>query len=123
MTPDVIYGHKAGMALIYDVIKPSRPNGAAVLFMVSGGWVSPWGDPNETVRATKPQKLNLFEKIVDRGYTLILVRHGSSPWFKVPDAVADVRLAIRHIRSRAEQFQIDPIASVFAAEARAGTCH
>lgn len=108
ITPDVIYGHKAGMALIYDVVTPKNPNGAAVLFMVSGGWVSPWSDPIETVRASKPEKLNLFEKIVDRGYTLILVRHGSSPYFKVPDAVADVRLAIRHIRSQAERFGIDP---------------
>lgn len=108
ITPDVIYGHKAGMALTYDVVRPTQPNGAAVLFMVSGGWVSQWGDPNGVVRADKPKGLNLFEKIVDRGYTLILVRHGSSPYFKVPDAVADVRLAIRHIRSQAEKFGIDP---------------
>ena len=40
ITPDVIYGRKAGMALTYDVIKPTQPNGAAVLFMVSGGWIS-----------------------------------------------------------------------------------
>ncbi|MFN9720074.1 MAG: alpha/beta hydrolase [Planctomycetota bacterium] len=108
ITPDVIYGHKAGMALTYDVIRPVDPNGAAVLFMVSGGWVSLWGDPEGVVRAEKAGGLNLFEKIVDQGYTLILVRHGSSPWFKVPDAVADVRLAIRHIRSQSDRFQIDP---------------
>lgn len=108
ITPDVIYGHKAGMALTYDVVRPTQPNGAAVLFMVSGGWVSLWGDPNGAVRAEKPAGLNLFEKIVDRGYTLILVRHGSSPYFKVPDAVSDVRLAIRHIRSQSDKFGIDP---------------
>ncbi|MFM7864458.1 MAG: alpha/beta hydrolase, partial [Planctomycetaceae bacterium] len=31
-----------------------------------------------------------------------------SPWFKVPEAVADVRLAIRHIRKNAAEYQIDP---------------
>ena len=109
ITADVIYGHKAGMALTYDVVRPSaNPNGAAVLFMVRGGWVSTWSRPDAVVRNEKPGSLNLFEKIVDRGYTLILVRHGSSPYFKVPDAVADVKLAIRHVRAHAKGFQIDP---------------
>ena len=94
IAPDVIYGHKAGMALTYDVVRPAKdPNGAAILFMVSGGWVSMWAPPEYFIRPEKGS-LNLFEKIVDRGYTLILVRHGSSPYFKVPDAVADVKLAI-----------------------------
>ena len=114
ITPDVVYGHKAGMALTYDVVKPAKPNGAAVLFMVSGGWVSMWAPPEAMIRTDKPASPNLFEKIVDRGYTLILVRHGSSPYFKVPDAVADVKLAIRHIRAHAADFGIDP--------ARIGVC-
>ena len=45
---DVVYGHKAGMALTLDVFMPSgEPNGAAVLNMVSGGWVSRWRDPEQ----------------------------------------------------------------------------
>lgn len=114
ITPDVVYGHKAGMALTYDVVRPAKPNGAAVLFMVSGGWVSMWSPPDAIVRTDKPASPNLFEKIVDRGFTLILVRHGSSPYFKVPDAVADVKLAIRHIRAHATNYGIDP--------ARIGVC-
>ena len=39
---DVIYGHHDGMANVYDVIRPSNANGSAVLYMVSGGWVSRW---------------------------------------------------------------------------------
>ena len=39
ITPDVVYGHKSGMALTFDVFTPKKEaNGAAVLFMVSGGW-------------------------------------------------------------------------------------
>jgi acetyl esterase/lipase len=108
ITPDVIYGHKAGMALTYDVIRPTASaNGAAVLFMVSGGWVSQWFPPEAVIRPEKAG-LNVWERIVDRGYTLILVRHGSSPYFKVPDAVADVKSSIRHIRAHAADYQIDP---------------
>ena len=39
VTPDVVYGHKDGMALTYDVLHPEgTPNGAGALWMVSGGF-------------------------------------------------------------------------------------
>src|SRR5262245_40938270 len=43
LTTDVVYGHKAGMALTFDIYRPARPNGAAVVSIVSGGWRSGWG--------------------------------------------------------------------------------
>lgn len=106
-THDVIYGHKAGMALTYDVVRPQNANGAGILFMVSGGWVSNWTSPENLVRA-KHTEPNRFELLVDHGYTLFIVRHGSSPYFKVPDAVADVRRAVRFIRLHAADYGIDP---------------
>ena len=39
-TEDVIYGRKFGTALTMDVFQPPKPNGAAVIFCVSGGWFS-----------------------------------------------------------------------------------
>jgi len=104
---DVVYGHKAGMALTYDVIQPKTPNGAGVLFMVSGGWVSHWAPPDRFFREKHPQP-NQFELLVDHGYTVFMVRHGSSPYFKVPDAVADVRRAVRFIRLHAKDYAVDP---------------
>ena len=89
---DVVYGHKMGMARTYDVLRPESPNGAGVLFMVSGGWISRWFDPEI---AMKQQKA--FGMLLDRGFTLFMVRHGSSPMFKVPDAVLDVRKALQHV--------------------------
>lgn len=100
IVPDVVYGHKDGMALTYDVVKPSSDaNGAAVMFMVSGGWFSRWSPPE--------QYAEQFKLLLDRGYTLYLVRHGSAPRFKVPEAVEDVKLAVRHIRANAEKHDID----------------
>ena len=96
---DVIYGHKAGMALIYDVFKPAEPNGTALIFMASFGWRSPW-QPAE-------QKQEMFQVYLDRNITVFNVYHGSSPQFKVPDAVADVRRAVRHIRVHAEEYAVD----------------
>ena len=101
--PDVVYGHKSGMALTYDVLDPVNGNGAGVAFMVSGGWVSTWFDPSRVLGRFKA-----LELLLDKGYTVYLVRHGSSPLFKVPDAVADVRRALAHIREHAADYGVNP---------------
>lgn len=100
ITPDVVYGRKAGMGLIYHVYQPDNPNGAAILFMVSGGWYSGWGTPE----ALQP----LFVSMLGEGFTVFAVNHGSAPLFKVPQAVEDVRLAVRHVRANAVRWGIDP---------------
>jgi acetyl esterase/lipase len=99
ITADVVYGHKDGMALFYDVFTPPKANGAAVLYMVSGGWFSRWQEP--------AQRLAAFQPLLDRGISVIAVYHGSAPRFKVPDAVADVRRAVRHVRMNAASYGID----------------
>ena len=42
------------------------------------------------------------------GYAVFMVRHGSAPLFKVPEAVADVRRAVRYVRLHADDFGVDP---------------
>lgn len=96
---NVIYGHKDGMALIYHVITPDEQNGAAVLLMLSGGWYSPV--------MTGEILASLTSFLTDEGFTLIAVNHGSSPRYQVPDAVRDVRRAVRHIRANADSYGID----------------
>jgi acetyl esterase/lipase len=108
ITPDVIYGHKAGMALTFDVITPKKPNGVGILFMMSGGWVSAWVPPQMFMNKNGGEVFRHFHDIVDHGYTLFIVRHGSSPQFKVPEAVADVRRSVRYIRLHAADFKVDP---------------
>ena len=98
---DVVYGHKFGLALTYDMLQPgSGRNRAGVMFMVSGGWVSRWGPPERAIER--------FRHLLETGYTVFLVRHGSSPRFLVPECVNDVRRAVRHVRSNAKRFDIDP---------------
>ncbi|MAO41751.1 MAG: peptidase S9 [Pseudohongiella sp.] len=101
ITPNVVYGHKDGMALIYDVFQPEQnANGAAIVYMVSGGWFSRWTEPQN--------RLNSFASMLDEGYTVIAVHHGSAPRYKVPEARADVSRALRHIRLHAEEYGFDP---------------
>ncbi len=108
ITRDVVYGHKAGMALTFDVITPTEnEKDVGILFMVSGGWVSFWFPPEDVVEM-EARPFNDLAALAEEGYTLFLVRHGSSPYFKVPDAVSDVRRAVRYIRLHAEDFDVDP---------------
>ncbi|MFO1021724.1 MAG: alpha/beta hydrolase [Planctomycetales bacterium] len=101
ITPDVVYGHKLGLAMTFDVYTPTeKPNGRGILFMVSGGWYSSWQPPEKS--------LGLFKPLTDHGYTVFAVRHGSSPRFSIPEAVSDVRQSVRYIRANAKKFNIDP---------------
>ena len=101
VTPDVVYGHKDGLALTFDVFQPTvDANGVGVLFMVSGGWISKWYPPKIYGR--------FVDHLTDHGFTVFAVRHGSSPRYKVPDARADVDRAVRYIRLNADSFNIDP---------------
>ena len=54
ITPDVVYGHKFGLAMTCDVFTPTADaNGAGVLFMVSGGMVG-WFEKHLAADAAKP---------------------------------------------------------------------
>ncbi len=98
---EVIYGHKDGLALTFDVFQPQgKANGAAVVFIVSGGWVSRWAPPEQT--------RSLLEPFLAAGYKGFAVRHGSSPRYSIAEAITDVRLAIRTIRRDADVYAIDP---------------
>ncbi len=97
-TEDVIYGHKSGMALTLDVFQPQKTNnGYGVIWIVSGGFVS--------ARAMIP---SAYPSLLDRGYTVFAVLHGSQPKFHVPECMADLHRAVRFIRHNAAAWRIDP---------------
>lgn len=97
---DMVYGHKDGLALTYDVIRPAKQNGAGILWIQSGGWYSNWQEPKNLAAGAKAY--------LDKGFTMYIVRHGSAPKYAVPDAVADVRRCVRAIRMKAKDFGVDP---------------
>jgi len=96
---DVVYGRKHGMALTMDVFTPKeKANGAAIVWMVSGGWFS----AHEAINAAS------IQEYLNRGYTVFAVVHGSQPKYTIPEAVADVNRAVRYIRHHAKDYGIDP---------------
>ncbi len=101
--PDVVYGHKDGMALTMDVLKPKAgANGAAVVFMVSAGWISAYTPPQQLAERAP------FKDLLNKGFAVIALRHGGSPKYVIPEIVADVRRGIRYIRYNAKQWGVDP---------------
>lgn len=96
---DVIYGRKFGTALTMDVFTPTgRANGAGVVLVVSGGWFS----AHEAIHPV------MAAEMLNRGYTVFAVVHGSQPKFTIPEIIEDMHRSIRFIRHNAERFHIDP---------------
>jgi acetyl esterase/lipase len=62
--------------------------------------VSSWSPPEQAAQR--------YSFLVDQGFTVFSVRHGSSPRFVVPEAYADVKLATRYINLHARDFGVDP---------------
>jgi acetyl esterase/lipase len=95
---DVVYGRKFGMALTMDVFTPkTNANGAAIVWVVSGGWFS-------AHEAINP---GFVAELLKRGYTVFAVVHGSQPRFTIPEIVADMNRAVRFIRFHAKEYHVD----------------
>ena len=96
---DVIYGRKYGTALTMDIIRPKQGgNGLGVIWVVSGGWFS--SHDNIAPEFVGP--------LLDRGYTIFAVVHGSQPKFTIPEILQDMNRAVRFIRFHAKDYAIDP---------------
>jgi acetyl esterase/lipase len=97
---DVIYGRKFGVALTMEIFRPQKnANGLGVISVLSGGWYS-----------NHPGKANpaRWAALLDRGYTVFAVTHGSQPKFSIPEILEDMHRAVRFIRFHAQDYGIDP---------------
>ncbi len=97
-TEDVIYGRKFGTALTFDVFQPAKANGYGVFFMVSGGFFS----SHEAINA------GFYKALLDRGYTVFAVVHGSQPRFLIPEIEEDIHRAVRFVRFHAAKYGVNP---------------
>jgi acetyl esterase/lipase len=96
---DIIYGRKHGVALTMDVFTPKKnANGAGIIFCVSGGFFSSHDSINP----------NFYKELLDRGYTVFAVVHGSQPKYAIPEILNDMHRAVRFIRSHAKDYAVDP---------------
>src|SRR4051812_34788139 len=75
-TQDVIYMKAGGAAFTMDVLRAARPNKAAVIFVVSGGWIS----DHSMLESNEPE---LEKGFVAGGFTVFAVVHGAQPRYRV----------------------------------------
>lgn len=123
--PDQVYGHKYGLALTFDVYAPGTRNGAAILFINSGGYASGLmrqcerGDgpawrfmPIDPISRWDLPRLILeqysFEQLLAAGFTVFDIRHGSTPKFRIDEIFEDCSRAVRYIKFHAAEYGIDP---------------
>lgn len=95
---DLIYLKQGGAAFTMDAFRPAKPNGMAVLWLVSGGWFS--GHEGIQPAVAKP--------MTDRGITVFQVVHGSQPLYKIPQIQGQIVRAVRWVRANAARFELDP---------------
>ncbi len=105
---DLIYSKQGGFALTLDRIAPAQANGAGVLMVVSGGWLS----GHEGIETPAGQLPEIFQAnaaaLLARGYTLFYVVHGSQPKFTIREIDTQLAAAVRHVRYHAADYGIDP---------------
>lgn len=99
-TQDVIYLKSGGAAFTMDVCRPAKPNKAAVIFMVSGGWVS----DHSMIKSIGASIEKVF---ADGGFTVFSVVHGAQPRFKVAEIVEQVQAAVRFVHTHAADYGVD----------------
>jgi acetyl esterase/lipase len=101
---NVIYGRSWTTALTMDVFTPTggKQNGAAVILVVSGGWVS------NVDGLSSPLFKAFYEPYCNRGFTVFAVTHGSQPKFTIPEIRLDLNRGVRYIRYHAKDYGIDP---------------
>lgn len=95
---DVIYLKKGGCAYTMDVFKPKVSNHKAIMWLISGGWVS----SHDSLDA------GFASIFTNKGYTVFEVVHGSQPKYTIPEIVPQVRRALRFVRAHAADYDVSP---------------
>jgi acetyl esterase/lipase len=97
---EIIYGRKDGMALTMVKHAPNgQSNHRGIVWIVSGSWYSSYSN------RPGADKLKI---LLDRGYTVFEVIHGSQPKFNIEEMVSDIQRAVRYIRFNAVNYGVDP---------------
>ncbi|HMX26417.1 MAG TPA: alpha/beta hydrolase [Blastocatellia bacterium] len=107
VTEDVVYGHKDGLAMTLDVMIPeTKPKNIGVILIVSGSWKSKKSDI--ALEEAQLRGQHWAQGLLNGGYTLFLVRHGSTPRYPVPEMIGDIKRSIRFVRLHAKDYGVDP---------------
>ena len=100
---DLVFGEVHGTGLLMDVFTPKgKPNGLAIVDVVSGAWFSDRGKIRDHTLA------QMYKIFCGRGYTVFGVRPGSKSRYTGLEMATHVKLGIRWVKLHAAEYKIDP---------------
>ena len=123
--PNLVYGKRDATDLTFDRYMPANPNGASILFVNSGGFVSGKliqyaEDMPSSYRFLQSDELTVeqgdpipllaqfsFARLLDAGFAVFDIRHSNAP-HTVDSMLDDVRAAITHIHGTCLADSLDP---------------
>ena len=113
MRPDIEYGRAGGQSLLMDAYFPDGEGPFPAVIVVHGGaWVG--GDRRLNVQP-------LFKPLTDGGYAVFSISYRlATDIFSFGSGIEDVRHAIRHVRSQAASYGIDPARIALLGESAGG---
>lgn len=101
--PDVTYCTMDGIPLTLDLYLPpgaSGPRRPAVLYLHGGAWVG--GDKRKSAGVQD------IPELVRRGYVVASAKYRLAPDYKFPAPLEDAKCAVRYLRARAAEYNLDP---------------
>lgn len=103
---NVIFGMYSGLALVMDVYRPARPNGAGIIAIQGSGWYSPMRY-DATPITTRAGVRAYANELSAAGYVVFVINHRAAPRFHFPAALEDAQRAVRFVRAHAGDYGLD----------------
>ncbi len=103
LVKDVVYGKGGDIELKMDYLTPkvkSQKPLPAIVYIHYGGWK---GDENSRSVGIAPLAL-----LVNRGYFCATISYRYAPKYTYPAQIEDCKCAVRFLRAKAKEFNIDP---------------
>jgi acetyl esterase/lipase len=104
---NVVFGMYSGLALLMDVYRPAKPNGAGVIAIQGSGWYSPLRYDAAPITA-RPGVIAYAQHFAQAGYTVFVINHRAAPRFRFPAQLEDAQRAVRFVRAHAAEWHVDP---------------
>jgi acetyl esterase/lipase len=104
---NVVYGMYSGLALLMDVYRPVKPNGAAIVAIQGSAWYSAMRYDAESIRS-RPEVIEYAQRFAQAGYTVFVISHRATPRFRHPAQIEDAQRAVRFVRFHAPEYGVDP---------------
>ena len=106
---NVIYGMHGGLALLLDIYYPSKSNGYGIIVIPGSGFHQLISYDATPLNKNPRYLTNIIgtTNLLDKGYTLFVINHRSSPIFRFPAAIEDAQRAVQFIRHNSEKYKIN----------------